>query len=100
MLIVFSRKMRFNDTFIEELEKSKQKVERKEAKNSYLEIDYHPEYEPDDNPNKFYWNVTGVYNDTINVTLHFTHPELVSIGGTFDRVEIRLYPMGVMFYDF
>ena len=64
-----------------------------------MEILYHPEYEPDDNPNKFFWNVTHAYNDTINVTLNFTEPEMVSIGGVFDEIEILLHPMDLMYYD-
>lgn len=50
------------------------------ATKAFLEIYYQPEYENEDNPNKFSWNVTHLSNDTIFVKLNFTKPELVSTG--------------------
>jgi hypothetical protein len=43
--------------------------------------------------------VTHTSNDTIHVKLNYTEPEMVSIGGIFDKLEIRLNPMELMYFD-
>ena len=84
MAIVFTKKMQFFEGFVELFEQSKYQLEAQKTRQSFLEVYYKQDYEPEDNPNKFSWNVTRVSNDTIYVKLNFTEPELVSQGQFYD----------------
>jgi len=101
MTIFFTKELRWPDNTKQILEDSNAKKQAGRSYEAFLELNFQPSYEADEDlgKQKMTWTVHKFEKNYIQVLLTFTLPEKVSITKEFDWLEVNLNPGTSMFFD-
>jgi len=86
IVVVFTKKMKFNEEVLSMIEKFKLDGEIQKVYQAFLEIKFIPQNSEIEQ--EFFWNVTGYGPDRLEIQLNFSNPSEIGREYSPDLVEI------------